>query len=167
MKKLPRSWLVLLQQLNTKLSVVKCRPLRNYPPLGWYARLPCYAELSREQKASNIKANTFRLFFFFKRQTCSTSDMFNCTHKVGAQFSVSLWKRQEKHNLGALFFFSLAMFSTADGSCGSRSKVWFITEDVSITDQTRRGVGTPLFGLDGYVLLNRVCRFSRPWVSSS
>ena len=42
------------------------------------------------------------------------------------------------------------MFSTADGSCDSRSKVWFITEDVSITDQTRRGVDTPLFGLDGY-----------------
>ena len=44
MNKLSRSWLVLLQQLNIKLSFVKCRPLRNYPPLGWYARLPCYAE---------------------------------------------------------------------------------------------------------------------------
>ena len=42
------------------------------------------------------------------------------------------------------------MFSTVDGSCDSRSKVWFITEDVSIIDQTRGGVGTPLFGLAGY-----------------
>ena len=29
MNKLSRSWLVLLQQLNIKLSFVKCRPLRN------------------------------------------------------------------------------------------------------------------------------------------
>ena len=51
---------------------------------------------------------------------------------------------------GSLLFFSLAMFSTVDGSCDSRSKVWFITEDVSIIDQTRGAVGTPLFGLAGY-----------------
>ena len=71
-------------------------------------------------------------------------------------------KAAGKAQFGGSLLLSLAMFSTADGSCDSRSKVWFITEDVSITDQTRRGVGTPLFGLDGYVLLNRVCRFSRP-----
>ena len=47
-----------------KQSIVKCHPLRNNPSLGWYARLPCYAELSREKKAPNIKANAFRLFFF-------------------------------------------------------------------------------------------------------
>ena len=36
------------------------------------------------------------------------------------------------------------MFSTADGSCDSRSKVWFITEDVSIIDQTQAGDGHSL-----------------------
>ena len=110
------SWLVLLQQLNIKLSVVKCRPLRNHPSLGWYARLPCYAELSREKKAPNIKANTFRLFFFSKGQRvahviCVTAH----TKSVRSQFqflcesgSTLIW--------GALFFFPLAMFSTVDGS---------------------------------------------------
>ena len=44
---------------------------------------------------------------------------------------------------GSLRFFSLAMFSTVDGSVR-------LTEDVSIIDQTRGGVGTPLFGLAGY-----------------
>ena len=35
-------------------------------------------------------------------------------------------------------------------SCDSGNEVWFITEDVSIIDQTKGGVGTPLFGLARY-----------------
>ena len=50
-----------------KQSIVKCHPLHNHPSHGWYARLPCYAELSREKKAPNIKANTFRLFSLKKQ----------------------------------------------------------------------------------------------------
>lgn len=49
------------------------------------------------KKAPNIKANTIR-------QTCSTSDMRNCTNKVGA-FSFSLWKRYVAQFGGSLLFF--------------------------------------------------------------
>ena len=42
------------------------------------------AALSQEKKALNIKANTFRLFLFFKRPTCSSRDTRNCTDKIGA-----------------------------------------------------------------------------------
>ena len=72
---------------------------------------------------------------------------------------------------GSLLFFPRhVQYSWGQCSpCHSRNEVWFITEDVSIIDQNKGGrVGTNLFGLeaglDGYVLLNRVWRFSRRWV---
>ena len=104
MNKLPRSWLVLLQQLNIKLSVVKCRPLRNYQPLGWYARLPCYAELSREQKAPNIKANTFRLFFFQKANVQFTWYAQLHTQSQCVVFSFSVKAVAHWFGLSLLFF---------------------------------------------------------------
>ena len=171
MNKLPRSWLVLLQQLNIKLSVVKCRPLRNHPPLGWYARLPCYAELSREKKPRTLKRTPSGSFFFSNGQRvvhviCVTAH----TKSVRSQFQF-LRESCSTHWFGGSLLFSLAMFTTVEGSVclviavtkfGLLQKMW------ALLIKTRVGrVGTNLFGLDGYVLLNRVCRFSRPWVSSS
>lgn len=49
------------------------------------------------------------------------------------------------------------MFSTVHGSVRlviAVAKFVFFSEDVGIIDQTRGGVGTPLFGLAGYVLLS-------------
>ena len=65
--------------------------------------------------------------------------MRNCTRSVRSfQFP------QESGSTTRLSsFLSLAMFSTVEAG--------LITEDVSIIDQTRKGVGAPLFGLDRYV----------------
>ena len=168
MNKHQRSWLVLLQQLNIKLSVVKCRPLRNHPPPGWYARLPCYAELSREKKAPNIKANTFRLFFFSKGKRvvhviCVTvhtksvrSFQFLC------ESGSTIW--------GLSSFFSLAMFSTVDGSVRlviAVAKFGLVQKMWALLIKHEEGWVLPYLALPGKGLLNRVCRFSRPWVSSS
>ena len=86
MNKLPRSWLLLLQQLNIKLmSVVKCRPLRNHPSLGWYTHDCLVTQNYHEKKKPRIfKKRTPSGSFFFKRPTCSSRDMRNCTYIVGA-----------------------------------------------------------------------------------
>ena len=73
MNKLPRSWLLLLQQLNIKLSVVKCRPLRNHP-----------RGIKKKKKKPRTLKRTPLGSFFFKRPTCSSRNMSNCTHKVDA-----------------------------------------------------------------------------------
>ena len=54
---------------------------------------------------------------------------------------------------GFLFFFPFhVQYSWWHCSSGdSRNEVWFITEDVNIIDHTQGGVGSPLFGLAGYV----------------
>ena len=57
------------------------------------------------------------------------------------------------------------MFSTVEGSVRliiAVTKFGLLQKMYALLTKTRVGmVGTNLFGLDGYVLLNRVCRFSR------
>ena len=134
-----------------------------HPQASKHDCLVNYTELSREKKHRILKRTPSGSFFskgkLVAQVICVTAHTKSVRFRFLFESGSTIW--------GLSSFFSLAMFSTADGSCDSRSKVWFITEDVSITDQTRRGVGTPLFGLAGYMLLNRVCQFSRPWVSSS
>ena len=66
--------------------------------------------------------------------------------------------------MGALFP-PLAMFSTVNGSVRlviAVTKFGLLQKMQALLIKTRVGrVSTNLFGLDGYVLLNIVCRFSR------
>ena len=84
------------------------------------------------RKKKRILKRTPSGSFVFKRPTCSSRDMRNCTRSVRSfQFP------QESGSTTRLSsFFSLAMFSTVEAG--------LITEDVSIIDQTRGGVGAPL-----------------------
>ena len=100
-----------------KQSIVKCHPLRNNPSLGWYARLSCYAELSPEKKAPNIKANTFRLFSL-KKQSQRVAHVICVTAHTKSVPSFQFLCESGSTLIWGLssFFFTLAMFSTVDGS---------------------------------------------------
>lgn len=70
--------------------------------------------ITREKKAPDIKTNSFRLFFFKGQLEAHVICVTAHTKSVRSQFqflcesSSTIW--------GLSFFFSLAMFSTIDGS---------------------------------------------------
>ena len=123
-------------------------------------RLNC-VRLSRRKIPVNLSQQLYPLsfsllllllfFFFLQRPTGGPRDMSNCTKSV-CSFSFA-GHVTALHHSGALSF-SFPCYLPYSwwlcSSCDSRNEVWFITEDVSIIDQTKRGVGTPLFGLARY-----------------
>ena len=69
-----------------------------------------------EKKKPRILKRTPSGSFFFKRPTCSSSDMRNCTHKVLCVVSFSFSVKAVAQWFGGSLLFSLAMFSTVEGS---------------------------------------------------
>ena len=94
---------------------MKWRPLRNHPSPGWYARLPCYAELSRKKKPRILKRTPSGSFFFFSEGKRIAHVICVTAHTKSVR-SFQFLCESGSTIWGLSSFFSLAMFSTVDGS---------------------------------------------------
>ena len=118
-----------------------------HPQASKHDCLVNYTELSREKKHRILKRTPSGSFFSKGKLVAQVICVTAHTKSVRCHFlfesGSTIW--------GLSSFFSLAMFSTADGSCDSRSKVWFITEDVSIIILIKheKGWALPYLALPG------------------